>query len=261
MVLWDLGQNLNRKHLKEPLSFKIMNLKIFNLNCWLLPPPFSSENKKRIKKIISLVKRHNPDIITLQEVWLKKYVQKIKNGLEEYTFFHSDSKVFNKSGLLFGTKEKLKHFSSGHFPIKKIHSVHEKIGKKGYQIAEIKPNFHIVNTQLYAPERKGEISITLSQFRRIESLVKGKRVVLSGDLNIHDDEFIRINNEFKYKPLGKFTVAIKNKYANMRFNRPHHANKTIDYIIGTKNAPKVKTELINPTEVSDHYAMIGVVKT
>jgi len=46
-------------------------MKILSLNCWLLPPPFSSENKNRLSRIVNLIKKHNPDVIALQEVWLK----------------------------------------------------------------------------------------------------------------------------------------------------------------------------------------------
>ncbi len=237
-----------------------MELKIFNLNCWLLPPPFSAENNERIRKIINLIKKHNPDIITLQEVWLKKYAKKIRNGLEGYLFFQSRSNIFNKSGLLFGTKLKPISFTEDYFPVEKIHSIHEKIGKKGYQIAEIRPGFYVMNTQLYAPEKKGEIEISISQFRILEKISRDKRTILSGDLNIHDNLFVKMNKAFKYTPIGKFTVSLKNKYANMRFNRPHHANKTIDYIIGTKKMHHVKTKVVNPIQVSDHYAMIGKFK-
>lgn len=237
-----------------------MNLKILDLNCWLLPPPFSSENGERLEKIVNLIKKHDPDAITLQEVWLKKYEKEVRNELPEYNFFSSGSRIFNRSGLLMGLKDEPLSFSMHYFPTGQDHSFHERLGKKGFQIAQIQPGFYLVNTQLYAPEKKGDEKITLSQFRTIESMIKDKKAILSGDLNLHDRNFPEINESFSYDPPGKFTVAAKNRYANMKFNLPHHADHTVDYIVGTQSTPEVQTRVVNPVQVSDHYALIGIAK-
>ncbi|MDP3966469.1 MAG: hypothetical protein Q8Q04_02980 [archaeon] len=237
-----------------------MDVKIFNLNCWLLPPPISVENKKRLSKIISLIKREDPDIITLQEVWLKKYVRKIKRELPGYFFLSLKSPLFNKSGLLFGSKFKPLSFAQEYFPFTGGHSIREKIGSKGYQLAEVFPDIYVLNTQLYAPEKKSEMKITVSELMEIQKVALGKKVILSGDLNLEEKIFFKVNTSFDYNSLGKFTVAIKNKYTGKMFNKFHEHDKTIDYIIKTENAPVLRVDIVNPVEVSDHYAMIGKFK-
>ncbi|MCR4327463.1 MAG: endonuclease/exonuclease/phosphatase family protein [Nanoarchaeota archaeon] len=237
-----------------------MEIKIFNLNCWLLPFPISVENKKRIEKIISLLKKIDPDVITFQEVWLKKYVKKIKNELPQYHFLNLKTPLFNKSGLLFGSKFKPLSFKGEFFPTGKSHNLREKIGLKGYQMVEILPELYVLNTQLYAPEKKSEIKITLSQLNHIEKVIGGKKVILSGDLNLDEEIFLKLNKTFNYSPLGKFTLSNKNKYTKKALNRFYQHNRTIDYIMGTKVAPKLEVNMVNPVEVSDHYAMVGKFK-
>ncbi|MBS3084545.1 endonuclease/exonuclease/phosphatase family protein [Candidatus Pacearchaeota archaeon] len=235
-----------------------MEVKIFNLNCWLLPSPFSAENEKRLYRIISLIKKYSPDIITLQEVWLKKYVRKLKREFPDYHFFSLKSSLFNKSGLVSGFKMKPLSFSGEYFPLTKIHNLREKIALKGYQASEISPGVFIINTQLYTPEKPSDLKITLSQFKKIEAFSSGKKVIISGDLNIEEDEFLRANKTFFYKsPLG-FTVARKNYYCNSRVNQIPRSDKTIDYIISNEKSIAPKTKIFNPVTVSDHYPMFGI---
>jgi exonuclease III len=234
-----------------------MELKIFNLNCWLLPVPFSSENKKRIKGIMEFIKKQNPDIMTLQEVWLKKDVRNFKKIFPNYKFFHSNSKLFNKSGLLFGIKWNPKSFSQSYFKITSTHSKRERIGLKGYQVVEISPGVFVINTQLYAPEAPNEMKITLLQFEEIQRITLGRKAILSGDLNLEEDEFLNSNRVFYYKsPLG-FTIARKNKYCHAVFNKFSHADKTIDYIVSNDKSLAVNPKIFNPVTVSDHYPLSG----
>lgn len=245
---------INKKNKEEFSSEK----KIFNLNCWLLPTPFSPKNKERINGILDLIKSENPDIITLQEVWLKKYARDFEENLSEYKFFYSKSEIFNKSGLLTGVKRSVISFYQDYFPITKNHSRREKIGLKGFQALEISKNVFVINTQLYAPENSHEKSIAVSQFKQIEKFSEGKKVILSGDLNLDEDVFLRVNKTFYYKsPLG-FTIANKNPYCNIRLNALHDADRTIDYIVSNDKKMFPNVKIFNPVNLSDHYPMKGL---
>ena len=243
--------------LKATFFLRFMELKIFNLNCWLLPPPFSSENGTRLRRIIDFIKKQNPDILTLQEVWLKKDVRKFKKNFPDYKFFHSNSRFFNKSGLLFGVKWVPKSFFQSYFDKTSIHSKRERIGSKGYQLVEVSSGTFIINTQLYAPETSKEMRITLSQFDEIQRITLGKKAILSGDLNLEEDEFLNSNRVFYYRsPLG-FTISKKNKYCHEMFNKFSHTDKTIDYIVSNERLLNVDSKIFNPVTVSDHYPMSG----
>ena len=234
-----------------------MRVKLFNLNCWLLPSPFSIDNKKRLANIISFIKKQNPDIITLQEVWMKKYVKKIKRELPQYKFFSYSSKLYNKSGLLFGIKWKPLFGYQKIFPITNLHSKREKIGSKGYQLFEVSPGVFVMNTQLYAPEKSYQMKITVSHFREIEKASSGKRVILSGDLNLEEYEFSKINKTFYYKSPLNFTIAKKNPYCHSRFNKLNDANKIIDYVVSNEKNIPVESKVYNPVTFSDHYSLKG----
>ena len=194
-----------------------MNFKLFNLNCWLLPAPFSVDNTKRLRQIISFIKKFEPDIITLQEVWLQKYVKILINKLPEYKIY-SSAAIFNRGGLVTGLK--ILHLSCKKetFPITIKHNPIERLAKKGYHIITLANNVQIINTQLYM-SNSAERYITKAQFYELQKQSENKRVILCGDLGIDDKEFMLTNGVFVYHPLNINTSSKKNKYHRMRFNK------------------------------------------
>ena len=179
-----------------------MKLKIFNLNCWLLPPPISAENNKRIEEIISLVNHTRPDVIMLQEVWLNKYVNKFKNGLQNYSFIATEGKSFNKSGLLTGLKIPYSSHKINFFNHVKGYNVIEKIASKGYHLIHISKDIYLINTHLYAPIKSSNRKITKLQFNLLKKFSKDKKVILAGDLNLEEKDLSQLNNTFNYKSHG-----------------------------------------------------------
>lgn len=217
-------------------------MKIFNLNCWLLPPPFSKDNRKRLRRIIKIMKRVNPDIIALQEVWLHKYVGIIKKEMKEYQFFHSKHFLFNKSGLITGTKIKAKHANLKFFPITKNHNLREQIGKKGVHVIALSDKMCFINTQLYAPNNKKEKRITFSQFKFIQGLNGFEKTILVGDLNIDERELELVNNSFDHA----------------KKRETHKERRVIDFILKSKNfKAKIVSEIIKKPVVSDHEIILA----
>jgi endonuclease/exonuclease/phosphatase (EEP) superfamily protein YafD len=161
---------------------------------------------------------------------------------------------------LTGTRIKPISIERNFFEISGNHNWKEKLAVKGFQALQVFPDFFVVNTQVYAPEKLSEIKIASLQFKKIQEFSLGKKVVLSGDLNLDEHDFLNLNETFFYKSPLVYTVAKKNKYADSRFNLSHHADKIIDYIVSNKKKMKVETHVMNPVEVSDHYPLIGKFK-
>jgi len=230
-------------------------MKIFILNCWLLPPPFSKANQDRLKQIIYLIKQHKPDIIALQEVWLNKYVSKIKNSLTDYNFVTSNSHFYNKSGLVTGLKSKDFSFQYSFFPVTKKHNLREKFAKKGYHLIELDNNLFFVNTHLYAPQNQNEKKIADSQFKLIQKLMRDKKGFVVGDLNIDENRITKLNKIFEYDKSYGHTVAGSNPLTKIRFNK-YSEDKKIDYILQTKTKMAIKSKCIDKPIVSDHFCLL-----
>ena len=231
-------------------------MKIFSLNCWLLPPPFSNKNKTRLRRIINLIKQYKPDIIALQEVWLKKYVLKIKNSLRDYEFIVSKSHFYNRSGLITGLNSKKFSFQHGVFPVTRRHSLLEKSAKKGYHLVKLDNNIFIVNTHLYAPTDQNEKKITESQFELIEKLMRDKKGFVIGDLNIDEDRITKLNQMFDYDKSYGFTVASSNPLTKIKFNKYGEKDKKIDYVLKTEIKMSIKSKCMDKPIVSDHFFLL-----
>ncbi len=227
-----------------------MNLKIFNLNCWLLPG-ISKHNNKRLKLIIKTIKKIDPDIVALQEVWLNKHVKIIESELKEYSFIKSKSRVFNKTGLLTGVKIKKQKHKIKSFPITNKHSFIERIAKKGFHIIQISQNLFFVNTQLYAPTNIKEKSITFEQFNCIQKEIMDKKIILVGDLNIIKKDLIKLNKIFNCDCDDENTLSINNPYVV-------ESNKKVDYVLLTKNNNlNISTKTLTNPILSDHYFILA----
>ncbi len=231
-----------------------MKLTIFNLNAWLLPL-FSISNTKRLAKIITLIRKISPDIIILQEVWLRPYVIELQKMLPGYTFTPGHTTFFNQGGLVTGTKVRMPVINHKFVPVKE-YSLIEKWGNKGYQVIQLPEQKLFVNTHLYSPTKESEKQITTAQFQLLSTIVEKTGGILAGDFNTKESEFVKMNTVFQYRLTNTFTVSLANSYTTALFNSAKEDTK-FDYIVGAHDVHV--TEEILPEIVSDHYAMIGTV--
>lgn len=247
-----------------------MNLKIFSLNCWLLPFHFSTDNKKRLSTIIFLIKKYKPNIIALQEVWLSKYAKKIEDELKDYLFIKSDC-FYNKSGLMTGFLQKTVNIQNdcekGSFPITGKHSLSERIAKKGYHIVQLNNDLFFVNAHLYAPMNSSGKSIVHSQFNFLQGLVRNEKCILAGDLNIDENELKHVNHVFVAPNEGDVTVSSANPLTWIRFNKAMKKDIKIDYILTTKKSNvstasnvSITIKCIKQPIVSDHFPLTAFVR-
>src|SRR3989338_2249372 len=173
-----------------------MTISIFNLNCWLFPPPVSVDCSVRLSAIIGIIKKLKPEIISLQEVWPNKYLSYLKQELPNYYCVSSGTPFYNQSGLVTFLKEKPLSSKVNYFKLSFQHNVTEWFLRKGYITAKIKLGGHeltIINAHLYAAFSTGAEVITEKQFSEIMREAIQDNVILCGDLNLKEETMESIN--------------------------------------------------------------------
>jgi endonuclease/exonuclease/phosphatase family metal-dependent hydrolase len=237
-----------------------MKIKILSLNCWLLPPPFSVNNRERLQKIIELIRKINPHIVALQEVWLNKYVSLLKKEFSDYFAVSLNKGLLNKTGLVTLSKLKPDSVDFCFFKKTKYYSLVESFGKKGYQKISFtagSKKFVFINTHLYDPLKGSKEKITAEQFNEIKNNCKDKNLILAGDLNIKESDFTLLNSGFFYnKQYKKINRCVLNKYQKIRFNRFEEYNNNVDYILPKQKNNKrleFKIKIIKLPIISDHF--------
>lgn len=240
-----------------------MELKFFDLNCWLLPFGISRKNNFRKKEIVSSILNQSPDIVTLQEVWLIKDVNYFKVHLKNYHALYSDAYFFNKSGLLTLTKAKPTSAKRVLFPIAKRSSLIERIGSKGVHSVNLKfksKTLNILNVHFYFPVKKEEKVIDFAELKFLKRLVKKNTIVL-GDLNLTYKTMKRWGKDHFFKLGNKNpTYSSNDLYAKKYGDKRKFFKDKLDYSLLPKNS-KVKLSSKPMTEpvLSDHYAVRGTV--
>ncbi len=240
-----------------------MRLKFFDLNCWLLPFGFSRKNKFRKEEIVSAIQRKNPDIVALQEVWLIKDVNYFKEHLKKYHSLYSDSRLFNKSGLLTLTKIKPSESKRFIFPIEKKSSFIESFASKGVHSLNLDfkgKKIHIINVHLYFPIKKEDKLIDFAELGFLKKLIKKDTIVL-GDLNLTYKTMRRWGKGNFFK-LGnrKPTYSSNDLYAKKYADKRKFFRDKIDYSLLPKNSKlKLSSKPMTEPVLSDHYAVEGTV--
>lgn len=243
-----------------------MKITLLNQNIWLLPPPLSIENLKRLDNFARLIRQLKPDIVTLQEVWLSRYVARLKSLLPEYHVISTDSGFFNKTGLLILSKFLPTSKEAFAFPMSGRHNPFEWIGKKGYlriQIGQSDRKISVFNTHLYCAMSDTVGKITLEQFRYLKHLTQkndSTATVVSGDLNLPPGDFNAINEGFYVSDrITGFTKSKYNAYCNRGLNKLYgtaEVDEKIDYVLAApSNGISMKCNLITEPVVSDHFAI------
>lgn len=162
-------------------------LTIFNANLWLLPFPFADHHGQRLYDTVALIDRLNPDIITLQEVWLYTHAEALRTSLPEYwmTIFPLD--LFNRGGLVVFSRQQPKRALYGSFGRTWLHNPVEHLAGKGYlRLTFSEPLvFDLFCTHIYAPKNLYERAISDKQIMHLHRVIAeaSSPVVLAGDLN------------------------------------------------------------------------------
>jgi len=234
-------------------------LKILDGNLWGLPQPFSVDKGRRLDTFLSLVHKYDPDIVCLQEVWLKKDLRKIRESLKEYDMYTSDKgTIYNYSGLAVFSKYSVAQSEFHKFDNPNKNLV-ESLSNKGYlKITLAGTDINIIDTHLYSPRDSSERNIAYSQFEIVKNAAKGGIEILVGDFNMPKKDIDRLNDgQFMIEKDTTYTYNPENRYVHLGANAStKDKGSKIDYIMmkaDNKNS-SIASELIK-TPVSDHYMM------
>jgi endonuclease/exonuclease/phosphatase family metal-dependent hydrolase len=242
-----------------------MKIKILSANMWLLPPPASLDNQKRINAFVKLAKKLDPDVINFQEVWLKQYAQKIKSALPNYHFTSPKSLFYNKSGLITLTKEKPFSKKFHQFKIKRQYNPFERIARKGFLRVQIKikdKTISIINAHIYHSRHTATIKLKLGQIKEVLRVARENGpAIIAGDLNTPPNFYKNLIKNFLTEEKNPETYSEKNKYthmmANAILNKEGVYNPYPDRVLffPKSSTANIKTATINEPVISDHYPL------
>ncbi len=228
-------------------------MKVLTLNTWLIP--WETDYKVRREKLVEYLKKEDFDVINLQEVWFTRDVKFITESLPKYSASYAHNKVFNHSGLLTLTKNKVSRFTMNFYSFSKQeqmiknmkNTVQELWIRRGFMIVETNvkgKKVSILNTHLVNWELPWAKKVNIETTKELQSLmIKKKRAILTGDFNLEVKEVKKIT-KFDYVKT-KSTWDKKNPYIKK-------GNMTIDFVF-YKGLKPVKSSLVKG--LADHYGI------
>jgi endonuclease/exonuclease/phosphatase family metal-dependent hydrolase len=247
----------------------MMQLTLLTANMWLLPPPASADNDLRLERLIRLIKKKNPDIVNLQEVWMEKYVKAIKAKLPQYNVLSPRSFWFNKSGLMTLTKFPAKHTRFNTFKTSLNFNPIELLASKGYLKTTMDINskeFELINTHLYESAGNSKFAIRIAQAKKVlTNALKHNPTIVAGDFNFNTDEIFKLFNTLKKEKSPTPTYCATNKYTQILYNALSNLNgvhhQKPDYIfVNMKKDVSITSKAITSPLVSDHYPLLATIK-
>jgi endonuclease/exonuclease/phosphatase family metal-dependent hydrolase len=237
-----------------------MKLTIFDINMWLMPFPYSTRQKLRLRKLVEFINRKKPDIITMQEVPLKKHIGFLKKRLDYFFTYHGS--FVNKSGLVIMSKIMPANTGYKAFPKSKGMSMIDRVVRRGILYADFLDDVRIYNTHLYHKSLDHRVKITLNEFQFLkDTIAEDKKCIICGDLNLNKEQFEKANNGFfKYAENTKNTFSFENKYLKKWWDPHVTGDKKIDYIlVKSKTKFSFQSKLIKE-EISDHYGIYSEIE-
>lgn len=264
----------------KPCKIYIMDhLNILSLNCFGLP--FIPKKKLRFTAITEKIIKTNPDIVLLQEVWMKKERQLLAEKLSKaYTVYPIKHKNYCSGGLVLFVKKLIIynykfHKFNNQGPLTLI-SLPDRIGGKGFQSFELIFNGEkvlVINAHLLCAYGRDTrmIDAIKNQLEQIINFVDNTKmpVMIIGDLNLLPDDQEII--DFKHK-LGLIdglsndenTIDINNLNRGKVSNVFSPKSFRTDYILTNTKVNVIEEkvifkEIINKNgidfQLSDHFGI------
>lgn len=246
-----------------------MELSILTANMWLLPPPTSADNDIRLERLIVLIKEKGPDVVNLQEVWMEKYIKRLKEALPNYFTVSPRSFLYNKSGLVTLLKYRPLSQKFGKFKETNNFSPLELLASKGYIYTSFKKDgkeFRLINTHVYETLNKTKIAITIQQTKEILSkALRHNPTIIAGDFNSNRQMLPKKYNNLQSEQSSVKTYCATNKYTQVLYNAFSNLNgvhyEKPDYVfMNMKKKVKITSEAITSPLMSDHYPLLATIK-
>lgn len=230
-------------------------LRILTSNMFLLPYPFASEHKARIKLLRRLANKLRPDLISLQEVWRNKDLYSIIEQFPEYNCVYESSKLFNRSGLLVLSKYRVIDSEKVIFPMSLNFRLQELIAQKGFIKATIqfgKRKVNFVGLHLYSATPYDLPRPNYDQFAYIVQYIKDLKLptIVAGDFNLIPEAVEKINSK---------RLIVSTNRENTAGIRPNHK---VDYIMIDPKKLKLSEFIDHPIKeprLSDHLPLFSVI--
>ncbi len=242
-----------------------MELKILTFNIWDIPAWFCVNREGRIARLPDFLKKHDPDIICLQESFDTKNRALIHKTLGKSLYKIQDNwqktrrillyKKFDKSGGLV-TFSKFKIQKTVFTPFKKhpLMSLWERFGAKGFLETLIKTpygpllviNVHFLNGKNKIPKKIRMMQVS-SLFERLKS--ENGTTIIAGDFNEEahegEDNFHHIFQKLGFSDSARFlkkvqrpTLSIDNPYTTILFQiRAGGISERYDHVLVKNGLP------------------------
>jgi endonuclease/exonuclease/phosphatase family metal-dependent hydrolase len=244
-----------------------MKIIVISANMWLLPQPFSIQNKERIKKFHDVVDKYKPDIIFLQEVWLNNDVDYINNIFKNYYFVYKKNHLFNETGLLILSKFTPVLVEKHNFVHSKNSAIYDRFAKKGWLFARFRVKneiLDVLNTQLNCPINQKQKYVWTEQYSELKSFIdqNSANLLLAGDINGEHEDLI--SKSAKAENLSKSSSSysqnnIFNKRGFHKFTwRFFNYDLDIDNVLlfTKRKTDHMTKRILTDVLVSDHYPIL-----
>lgn len=254
------------------------SLSIFNLNTMhgrnnkspFFPPAISRQKiQNNLQKIVELIDKHNPDVVTLQEI---DQYSVLSGGFNQFEFIDKklnyDFKFFSPSCSVTILGKRI--FVSGNaifskYPLENCESVNFNFSfpteRQGFVVADIKlsqgKKITIVSVHLVWIDwmRLSSKSSRAHQLNLVEKVVLKRKnsAIIAGDMNC---DFIGKEKSLKFFANRLNLKVYDPESKNLNTNPSWNPTKRIDWILCSKEVDFISYQSI-PDKVSDHLAVFA----
>ena len=177
---------------------ELPEFKIITANLMLFPPPLADSQAEKIRLFAEVVRRYNPDLIFVQEVWDNHSIIVLADEFSDYNLTFSPASVYNRSGLVLFSRPRIISSDFIMYPVQIHHNLEELLAQKGALIVNIRNGmevYSLINTHLYSAPLTTRYRPNPRQFKFLLDYMKSKskfNTILAGDLNLRPEEVRKI---------------------------------------------------------------------
>lgn len=239
---------------------EVLRFTVLDGNMWLLPSPWADDQDGRLQRFLEMIASYQPEIVTLQEVWLNKDLGAFRKGLPGYWAAGIPPFLYNRSGLVVFSRFPILDARYGTYPYTRDHSFVETLAHKGFLQVDLDMGgrvVRVIDTHLYASRGSVENRFPVWQFEILRALTAdvGVPTFLAGDLNIRQEVLEGLNARHF---VGETMMGPPEERGTTR----HSPLRKIDFILGRfpGNAEiLIESRSLREPVVSDHVPVLGQV--
>jgi len=236
----------------------LLRFTVLDANMWLLPSPWAFDQEDRLQRFLEMIASYQPEIVTLQEVWLNMDLGAFRKALPGYWAAGIPPSLYNRSGLVVFSRFPITNARYGTYPWTRDHSFVETLARKGFLQIDLDiggRKVRVVDSHLYASRGSAENRFPVWQFEILRALTADVDcpTLVAGDLNIRQEAFDELN-------AGHFSTEVMTGPAEERGTTVRDSVRKIDYILGRHPQGceiTVESRSLRKPTVSDHLPVLG----